>query len=82
MSPRCMRIEVGHDLVLELLEPLMEFHVVLVSLGVVVLASPGPAPEGLCELESVVNLRVEGMVSLRSLFVEEDGEHAGWGGHD
>lgn len=70
-------LEVGHDLVLELLEPLVELHVVLVCDGVVVLASAGLAPVGLCELEGVVHLCVEGAVPLCGLLVEEDGEHAG-----
>jgi hypothetical protein len=69
-------LEVGHDLVLELLEPLVELHVVLVGDGVVVLASAGLAPVGLCELQGVVDLRVEGAVPVRGLLVEQDGEHA------
>ena len=69
-------LEVGHDLVLELLEPFVELHVVLVGDGVVVLASPRLAPVGLCELQGVVDLRVEGAVPLCGLLVEEDGEHA------
>jgi len=68
---------VGHDLVLELLEPLVELHVVLVSDGVVVLASAGLAPVGLCELQGVVDLCIEGAVPVCGLFVEEDGEDAG-----
>lgn len=71
------QLEVGHDLVLELLEPFVELHVVLVGDGVVVLAPAGLAPVGLCELEGVVNLRVEGAVPVRGLLVEEDGEDAG-----
>jgi hypothetical protein len=70
-------LEVGHHLVLELLEPLLKLHVVLVGLGVVVLASAGLAPEGLCELDGVVDLRVQNAVPICGLFVEEDGEHAG-----
>ena len=71
------QLEVGHDLVLELLEPLVKLHVVLVGDGVVVLASTGLAPVGLCELEGMVDLCVEGAVPIRGLLVEEDGEHAG-----
>ena len=70
-------LEVGHDLVLELLEPFVELHVVLVGDGVVVLASAGLAPVGLCELQGVVDLCVEGAVPFCGLLVEEDGEHAG-----
>jgi hypothetical protein len=66
-------LAVGHDLVLELLE----VHVVLVGDGVVVLASTGLAPVGLCELQGVVDLCVEGAISVRGLLVEQDGEHAG-----
>ena len=69
-------LEVGHDLVLELLEPFVEFHVVLVCDGVVVLASTGLAPVGLCELQGVVDLGVEGTVPVCGLLVEEDGEDA------
>jgi len=49
-------LEVGHDLVLELLKPFVKLHVVLVGDGVVVLASTGLAPVGLCELEGMVDL--------------------------
>lgn len=70
-------LEVGHDLVLELLEPFVELHVVLVRDGVVVLTSTGLAPVGLCELQGAVDLGVEGAVPLCGLLVEEDGEHAG-----
>jgi hypothetical protein len=70
-------LAVGHDLVLELLKPFVEIHVVLVGDGVVVLASTGLAPVGLCELQGVVDLCVEGAISVRGLLVEQDGEHAG-----
>ena len=70
-------LEVGHDLVLELLEPFVKLHVVLVGDGVVVLASTGLAPVGLCELEGMVDLCVEGAVPVRGLLVEKDGEDAG-----
>jgi len=70
-------LEVGHDLVLELLKPFVELHVVLVGDGVVVLASTGLAPVGLCELQGVVDLGVEGAVPLCGLLVEEDGEDTG-----
>ena len=70
-------LEVGHDLVLELLEPLVELHVVLVRDGVVVLPSTGLAPVGLGELECAGDLCVEGAVPVCGLLVEEDGEHAG-----
>jgi len=69
-------LEVGHDLVLELLEPFVELHVVLVGDRVVVLASTGLAPVGLCELQGVVDFGVEGAVPVRGLLVEEDGEDA------
>ena len=70
-------LEVGHDLVLELLEPLVELHVVLVGDGVVVLASTGLTPVGLCELQGMVDLGVEGAVPVCGLLVEEDGEDTG-----
>jgi hypothetical protein len=70
-------LEVGHDLVLELLEPFVELHVVLVGDGVIVLASPSLAPVGLCELEGMVDLCVEGAVPVGGLLVQEDGEDAG-----
>jgi hypothetical protein len=70
-------LEVGHDLVFELLEPFVELHVVLVGDGVVVLASPSLAPVGLCELEGMVDLCVEGAVPVGGLLVQEDGEDAG-----
>ena len=69
-------LEVGHDLVLELLELFVELHVVLVGDGVVVLASAGLAPVGLCELEGMVDLCVEGAVPVSGLLVEKDGEDA------
>jgi hypothetical protein len=69
-------LEVGHDLVLELLEPFVELHVVLVGDGIVVLTSTGLAPVGLCELQGVVDLGVEGAVPFGGLLVEEDGEDA------
>jgi hypothetical protein len=71
------QLEVGHDLVFELLEPFVELHVVLVGDGVVVLAPTGLAPVGLCELQGMVDLCVEGAVPVSGLLVEEDGEHAG-----
>jgi hypothetical protein len=77
VSPLHEQLEVGHDLVLELLKPFMELHVVLVGDGVVVLASTGLAPVGLCELEGMVDLCVEGAVPVCGLLVEEDGEDSG-----
>jgi hypothetical protein len=58
---------VRHDLVLELLEPLVEFHVVLVGDGVIVLTSTSLAPKGLCELEGMVDLIVEGAIPFGGL---------------
>jgi hypothetical protein len=69
-------LEVRHDLVLELLEPFVELHVILVRDGVIVLSSTGLAPVGLCELEGAGDLGVEDAVPFRGLFVEEDGEDA------
>ena len=69
-------LEVGHDLVLELLEPLVELHVVLVGDGVVVLPSTGLAPVGLGQLEGAGDLGVKGAVPVRGLLVEQDGEDA------
>lgn len=69
-------LELGHDLVLELLEPLVELHVVLVRARVVVLAATGLAPVGLCFLEGVLDLVVEDAVPLGGLAVEFDGEDA------
>lgn len=63
------QLEVGHDLVLELLEPLVELHVVLVCNGVIVLTATGLAPIGLCELEGMVDLIVEGAIPLGGLGV-------------
>lgn len=71
------QLEVGHDLVLELLEPFVKLHVVLVGDGVVVLTSTSLAPVGLCELQGMVDLCVEGAVPVSGLFVEEDGEDTG-----
>jgi len=62
-------LEVRHDLVLELLEPLVELHVVLVGDGIVVLASAGLAPVGLGQLQGVVDLGVEGAVPFCGLLV-------------
>ena len=69
--------EVGHALVLELLKPLVELHVVLVSAGVVVLAPTGLAPIRLCELEGCLNFAVEDSVPFCGLAVQPDGEDAG-----
>lgn len=69
--------EVRHDLVLELLEPLVELHVVLVGDGVVVLSSTGLAPVGLGQFQGVVDLGVEGAIPFGGLFVQENGEDAG-----
>jgi hypothetical protein len=71
------QLEVGHDLVLELLEPFVKLHVILVGDGVVVLASTGLAPVGLCELQGMVDLCVEGAVPVCGLLVEENGEDTG-----
>jgi hypothetical protein len=62
-------LEVGHDLVLELLEPFMEFHVVLVGDGVIVLATASLAPISLCEFEGVVDLIVKDAVPFGSLAI-------------
>ncbi len=77
VSPLHEELEVRHDLVLELLKPFMELHVVLVGDGVVVLTSTGLAPVGLCELESMVDLCVESAVPVCGLLVEENGEDSG-----
>ena len=61
------QLEVGHDLVLELLKPLMEFHMVLVGDGVIVLTATSLAPVGLCELEGMVNFIVEGAIPFGGL---------------
>lgn len=61
------QLEVGHDLVLELLEPLVELHVVLVGHGVIVLTSTGLAPICFCELEGMVDFIVEVAIPLCGL---------------
>ena len=61
------QLEVRHDLVLELLEPLVEFHVVLVGDWVIVLTSTSLAPISLCELEGMVDLSVEGAIPFGGL---------------
>ena len=67
----------GHRLVLELLEPFMKLHMVLVRTSVVVLSAAGLAPVGLGELERAGDLAVEDAVPLGRLTVELDGEDAG-----
>ena len=63
------QLEVAHDLILELLEPFMEFHMVLVCPCIVVLTATSLAPLCLCQLERVVDLGVEYTVPLRRLAV-------------
>lgn len=67
-------LEMRHDLVLELLQPFVQLHVVLIRARVVVLAPPGLAPVCLCELEGAGDLAVEQTVPLGGLSVELDGE--------
>lgn len=71
------QLEVRHDLVLELLEPLVEFHVVLVGDGVIVLTSTSLAPIGLCELEGMVDLSIETAIPFGGLGIQQYGEDAG-----
>ena len=70
-------LEVGHDLVLELLKPLVKLHVILVRARIVVLPATGLSPVGLGQLEGAVDLGVERAVPIASLAIELDGEHAG-----
>jgi hypothetical protein len=69
--------KVRHDLVLELLKPLVELHMILVGDGVIVLTSASLAPKGLCEFEGMVDLGVKSAIPLGSLPIKEDGENAG-----
>lgn len=71
------QLEVRHALVLQLLEPLVELHMVLVRARVVVLAPARLAPECLRQLQRALHLAVEHAVLLGRAPVELDGEHAG-----
>ena len=71
------QLEMGHRLVLELLEPFMKLHMVLIRTRIVVLSAAGLAPVGLCLLEGALNLVVEHAVPNGSCWVELDGKHAG-----
>jgi hypothetical protein len=66
-----------HNLILELLEPFMELHMILVCTGIIVLAPSCLAPVSLCQLEGVVDFAVKDAVPLRGLAVEFDAEDAG-----
>lgn len=66
----------GHGLVFQLLKPLVELHVILISAGIVILASPCLAPVGFCEFEGAIDLVVEGSVPFACLTVESHCEHA------
>lgn len=70
------QFEVRHDLVFELLQPLVKFHVVLISTGIVILPAPSLAPVGLGQLESAVDLGVEDTIPFCGLTVESDGQDA------
>lgn len=52
------QFEMGHGLVFQLLKPLVELHMILISTGVVILASPCLAPVGFCEFEGAIDLVV------------------------
>lgn len=67
--------QVGHGLVLELLQPLVKFHVILVSAGIIVLPSPGLAPVRFGELKSTYDFGIQSTVPVTSLAVEEHGQH-------
>ena len=69
-------LEVGHDFVLELLQPFMQFHVILISPRIVVLTPPRFAPVCLGKLECAGDLAVEDAVPLGGLTVELDWEDA------
>lgn len=69
-------LEVGHDLVFELLKPFVQFHVVLVCTRIVVLPPARLAPVGLGELEGAGDLAVEDAVPLGCLLVEFHGKDA------
>ena len=69
--------KMGHDLVLELLEPLVQLHVVLVRACIVVLPATRLAPVRLRELKCTSDFGVECAIPIARLTVELDGEHAG-----
>jgi hypothetical protein len=66
----------AHDLIFQLLEPLMEFHMVLICGNVVVLPSSSLAPEGFGVFESFGDLAVENSVPFASLTIQFDGQNA------
>ena len=70
-------LEMRHDLVLELLEPLVEFHVVLVGARVVVLPPSCLPPVRLRKFQGAIDLGVECAVPIASLAIEAYREHAG-----
>lgn len=70
-------LEVGHSLVLELLEPLVELHVILVCASVVVLTAAGLPPVRFCLLKRTLDLTIEQTVPFRGGLVELDCEDAG-----
>lgn len=71
------QLEVGHALVLELLQPLVQLHVVLVRARVVVLPPAGLPPVRLRQLQRGLHFGVEQPVLLGCARVEAHGEHAG-----
>ncbi len=61
------QFEVRHRLVLQLLQPLVQLHVILIRAGVVILTSAGFAPVSFRHLEGAVDFVVEGAVPFAGL---------------
>lgn len=69
-------LEVGHTFVLELLQPLVQFHMVLVGARVVILTTTGLPPESFCFLEGAIDLCIQQAIPLGCKRVELDCEDA------
>jgi hypothetical protein len=63
------KLQVRHRLVFQLLQPLVKFHVVLISPCIVILASSGFAPVSFRHFECAINFIVERPIPIACLSI-------------
>lgn len=71
------KLKVCHDFVFELLQPLVEFHMILVRLRIVVLPASCLSPVGLRKFERVIDFSVQNSVPLARLSIESNSQDTG-----
>lgn len=68
------KLKMAHDLVFKLLEPFVQFHMVLIGLLVIILSSSGLSPVRFGLLQGAIDIVVEQTVPLCRGTVETDSE--------